>query len=77
MNSRERKVMEVVYAVVNRMSGMGPSNPADLHRKGVAFDRMSRASGKLVLALSSMQSDLDDALEHANEALQEVGVTSG
>lgn len=75
MTKAERKVMAKVYACVNRMSGMQPTNPADLPAKAKCNELQCQCSSLLVCALSSLNfKDLALANEHADNAMQTLGL---
>lgn len=67
----DRAAIERIYDCINRMSGIGPNNPADLRRKAECFDKMHEASSILVLSLSRlMGGDSQEAKSTADEAYQ-------
>lgn len=57
--------MQRVYGVMNHLSGLGPTNPADLKRKAEAYDVLRSTVGELVTHVLACLNfgDLTDAHE--------------
>jgi hypothetical protein len=70
MSNAERKIMEKVYACINRMSGMTPTNPAYLEIKARCNEAQCDCCRELVRCLSSLNfRDLDLSDEAADRAV--------
>jgi hypothetical protein len=77
VNVADRRVMERVYAVVNRMSSLGPSNPGDSKRIVEAFREVAAASRALTMALSCLNfGDHADAHSCLDDAERAVGLSA-
>jgi hypothetical protein len=75
MNRREAPLLIRLQDCLNRMSGLYPSNPADLKAKLIAHDQLTRASGQLMLAVSCVGfRDYEDAAERLDRAERILGV---
>ena len=71
MNSKERKVLAVVYDCLCRIASLYPSNPADLERKVRYLDTIHAASEPLMQAVSNLgYGDTEEASQDANQALE-------
>jgi hypothetical protein len=61
--------------VLNSMSGLGPTNPADIGASTAAFKRLRRAARSLLFALDALgHCDWRDADENLDDAEMAVGL---
>jgi len=69
VNKKEREVLKVVYSVVNRFTGMTPTNPANQKAKSKCLDLINQASVPLSCSLIALRfGDYQEAIEQAKLA---------
>jgi hypothetical protein len=75
VNQTERELFGRVYRCLNRLSGLGPSNPADIKAVVQAHQKTRQAISPLMYAVSNIGfGDYEDAVEDLVRAEELLGI---